>query len=330
MTHSTRDLQSLPKAHLHLHLEGAMRRETLQELAEHYGLPASVETDGSFASFIALYRAACEALRSPEDLDRLVHEIVADAAADGVVWVEISTWLSQSHATRLGVSDAGAVLEILLDSAQRASRESGVGVGFILSANRSRPPEEAIVLAQLAARYAGQGVVGFGLADDETLGAADLFGEAFSVAREAGLISAPHAGEHGGPESVHAAVDVLGARRVMHGVRAVSDAALLRRLADENITLDVCPTSNVVLRVVPTLAEHPLSALLAAGVAVSLNADDPLFFNSGVLAEYRLARDRFALDDRTLANIARTSIRSSGAPADLKSAALTRIDDWLG
>jgi adenosine deaminase len=222
------------------------------------------------------------------------------------------------------------VLDILLDSGQRASRELGVGVGFILSANRTRPPEEAVELAQLAARYADAGVVGFGLADDETRGAAELFGEAFAIAREAGLISAPHAGEHGGPESVRAALDVLGAKRIMHGVRSASDPSLLHRLVEEEITLDVCPTSNVVLQVVPTLAEHPLPALLAAGVSVSLNADDPLFFNSGVLAEYQLARTHFGLDDATLAAIARTSIQSSGAPTTLKSVALARIEAWLG
>jgi adenosine deaminase len=124
-------------------------------------------------------------------------------------------------------------------------------------------------------------------------------------------------------------VAVLSSHRIMHGVRAASDAALLRRLADEAITLDVCPTSNVVLQVVPTLADHPLPALLAAGVPVTLNADDPLFFNSGVLAEYQLARTSFGIDDAALANIARTSISSSGAPADLKSAALAGIDRWL-
>jgi adenosine deaminase len=329
VTDAARDLRSLPKAHLHLHLEGAMRRHTLQDLADHYGLAVSVDGDGSFASFIALYRAACEVLRGPEDVDRLVREIVADAAADGVVWVEISTWLSPAHAERLGVTNPEANLEILLDAGQRASRDLGVGVGFILSANRTRPPAEAVELARLAAQYAGKGVVGFGLADDETKGAANLFGEGFSIARDAGLMSVPHAGEHGGPESVRSALDVLGARRIMHGVRSVDDPVLLRRLVDEDITLDVCPTSNVVLRVVPTLAEHPLPALLEAGVRVTLNADDPLFFNSGVRAEYELGRASFGLDDQTLARIAQTSIDSSGAPADLKASSRTRIADWL-
>ena len=172
-------------------------------------------------------------------------------------------------------------------------------------------------------------MVGLGLADDETRGAAEHFAEAFGVARDAGLIRAPHAGEHGGPDSVRRAVDALGAQRVMHGVRSVEDADLLRRLADENVTLDVCPTSNVVLSVVPSLADHPLPKLLEAGVPLSLNADDPLFFGSNILAEYELGRHSFGLDDTTLAHIARCSIRASGAPEPVKSAALAGIERWL-
>jgi adenosine deaminase len=323
-----RDLRKLPKAHLHVHLEGAMRRTTLTELADRHGLPANLEGDGSFASFIALYRAACEALRGPEDLSRLVHEVVEDAAADGVIWIEISAWVSSAHAQRLGMRDQVEVLDALLEAGRWAERKSGIGVAFIVSANRTRPPSEAVELARLAAKHAGDGVVALGLADDETLGAAELFGEAFAIARDAGLIRAPHAGEHGGPGSVRSALDVLGAQRIEHGVRSVDDPDLLRRLADDGVTLDVCPTSNVVLRVVPTLADHPLPRLLAAGVPISLNADDPLFFGSGILAEYELGRRSFGLDDRMLAHIARCSILASGAPQQVKSAALAGIDRW--
>jgi adenosine deaminase len=306
-----------------------MRRTTLSELANRHKLPANLEGDGSFASFIALYRAACEALRGPDDLSRLVHEVVQDAADDGAIWIEISAWVSRSHATRLGLADQSEVLDVLLDAGHWAERKVGIGVGFIVSANRTRPPTEAVELARLAARHVGDGVVGFGLADDETLGAAQLFGEAFAIAREAGLISAPHAGEHGGPDSVRGALNVLGAQRIEHGVRSVEDPELVRRLADEGITLDVCPTSNVVLRVVPTLADHPLPRLIEAAVPLSLNADDPLFFGSGVLAEYELGRHSFGLQDDTLAHIARCSIRASGAPQQVKSAALAGVDRWL-
>jgi adenosine deaminase len=123
-------------------------------------------------------------------------------------------------------------------------------------------------------------------------------------------------------------LDALGAQRIQHGVRSVQDPDLVRRLADEGVCLDVCPTSNVQLKVVDSLASHPLPALLDAGVMVSLNADDPLFFGSGVLAEYELARHTFGLDDATLAHIAASSIRASGAPADLKRTALADIKRW--
>jgi adenosine deaminase len=310
-----RDLRTLPKAHLHLHLEGAMRPATLRELAEHYGLPAALEGDGSFGNFIALYRAACEALRSPDDVARLVREVVEDAAADGAVWVEPAEWLTGSQAERLGLRDEEAVLEVVLDAARRAARDMGIGVGVLVSSNRTRPPAEAVALARLA--------------DDETRGPPEPFAEAFAIARDAGLISAPHAGEHGGPESVRGAVDALGAQRIAHGVRSAEDADLLRRLADDGVTLDVCPTSNVRLKVAPSFADHPLPKLLEAGVPVSLNADDPLFFGSGLLGEYEVARHSFGLEDADLAHIARCSIRASGAPDSLKSSALAQIDRWL-
>jgi adenosine deaminase len=326
---NARDLRALPKAHLHLHLEGAMRPSTLHELADQYGVSTPMEADGRFETFIAMYRAACEVLRTPDDLVCLVREVVEDAAKDGAVWVEPAEWLTAGQAARLGLAHEEAVLEVVLDAARRAERDVGVGVGIILSTNRTRPVAEALDLARLAVRYAGRGVVAFGLADDETRGTPELFAEPFSLARTAGLISAPHAGEHGGPESVRGALDALGARRIQHGVRSVEDAALVERLAAEDVCLDVCPTSNVLLRVVPSFAEHPLKRLLDAGVPLSLNADDPVFFGSGLLGEYQLARDTFGLDDQSLANIAATSIHASGAPESTKTEALAGIQRWL-
>jgi adenosine deaminase len=327
--HERRDLGALPKAHLHLHLEGSMRPATLAELSARYGLPEPLRPDGSFGRFIQLYRAACEALRSADDLVRLVREIAEDAAAAGAVWVEPAAWLTRSGAARVGVRDEAAVLEVLLDAARRAARDTHIGVGLMISSNRVHPPADALALAHLAARYAGRGVVAFGLADDETRAPPEPFAAAFAIARGAGLISAPHAGEHGGPDSVRGALDALGARRIEHGVRAAEDPALLDRLAVEEVCLDVCPTSNVQLRVVSSYAEHPLRTLLEAGVQVSLNADDPLFFGSGVLEEYELARDTFGLDDAALARIAASSIRASGAPESTKVAALANIERWL-
>jgi len=306
-----------------------MRPSTLVDLSEHYGAPPPAPPDGSFETFIRLYRAAAAVLRTPDDYVRLVHEVVEDAAADGVVWLEPAEWLAPGQPERIGLADAQAVLDLLLLAAGQASARTGVAVGLMVSTNRTRPPEDAVALARLAERYAGRGVVSLGLADDETKGRPEPFAAAFDIARAAGLIASPHAGEHGGPDSVRGALDALGARRIQHGVRSTEDPELVRRLADSDVCLDVCPTSNVQLRVVESLAAHPLPALLDAGVNVSLNADDPLFFGSGVLAEYELARHSFGLDDAALARIAATSIRASGAPTDLKATALAGIERWL-
>lgn len=196
-------------------------------------------------------------------------------------------------------------------------------------ARRNADPAEAVETARLAARRAGDGVVSFGLAGDEARYASEPFAEAFDIARRAGLISAPHAGELAGPDSVRAALDVLGARRIAHGVRAVEDPALVARLAEEGIVLDVCPTSNVALGVVESLSAHPLPVLLRAGVRCTLNADDPLLFGPGLLEEYATARTAFALTDPQIAAIARTSVESSGAQRAMVEDAVARIDDWL-
>ncbi|TVT47102.1 adenosine deaminase family protein, partial [Amycolatopsis rhizosphaerae] len=183
--------------------------------------------------------------------------------------------------------------------------------------------------AELAAAEAGTGIVSFGLANDEALFPPEPFDRAFAIAREASLISAPHAGELAGPDSVRGALDVLHAQRIGHGVRAVEDPELLHRLADSDVCLDVCPTSNLMLSVVQSLAEHPLPRLIEAGVRCSINGDDPLLFGPGLLEEYELSRTTLGLTDENLAWVARCSIEASGAPKALTADAIARIDAWL-
>jgi adenosine deaminase len=178
-------------------------------------------------------------------------------------------------------------------------------------------------------QYAGRGVVGLGLANDEADHPPEPFAAAFAIAREAGLLSVPHAGELEGPASIVGALDTLGADRIQHGVRAIEQPDLVRRLAESAVCLDVCPSSNLLLGVVASLADHPLAALLDAGVRCSLNADDPLLFGPNLLDEYELARTTLRLDDATLAFVARCSIEHSGAPDALKQRALAGVDAWL-
>ena len=322
-----RPLAALPKAHLHLHLEGAMRPETLRELATGYGMEVPpVRGYGSFAAFAETYLAACEVLRTPDDLARLVHEVVVDAAEAGAVWVEPAVYLPH-HNERLGPEEA--VLEALLLAGQAATEATGVGVGWMVAADRTVDPADAMAQARLAAAYATQGVVAFGLANDEARFPPEPFADAYAVARDAGLIPTPHAGELAGPESVRGALDALGARRIQHGVRAAEDPALVERLVADDVCLDVCPTSNLMLSVVKSLDEHPLARFVEAGVACSLNGDDPLLFGPGLLEEYTLARDRLGLDDEALASVARSSVTHSGAPEARKAAALAGVAAWL-
>jgi len=325
---TARDLAALPKAHLHIHLEGAMRPATLEELAAAAGMPKpEVRGYGSFTAFVGMYRAACQAIRTADDLQRLVGEVVEDAALAGAQWIE-PAMSPPIHTARLGSEEE--IVDIVLDALARAGARYRIGAGLIVGADRMADPAAAVKQARLAVARRDRGVVGFGLANDEVGFPPEPFAEAFAVAREGGLLSVPHAGELEGPASIIGALDALGADRIQHGVRAVEDPELVKRLADTGVCLDVCPTSNVMLSVFPSLEAHSLPALLDAGVRCSINGDDPLLFGPGLLEEYELCRTTFGFDDERLAFLARCSVEASGAPADLKQRASAAIATWLG
>ncbi len=287
---------------------------------------ARIDSYGSFSAFAATYLAACDALRNEDELRRLVREVVEDAAGAGAVWIEPSSYLP--HHRRFQGSDQ-ATIEIVLDELAQTARRLGIGAGFMVSADRTLDPGDAVAQAQLAVAYKDSGVVSFGLANDEAGRPPELFADAYRIAREAGLLATPHAGELAGPESVVGALDALGADRIQHGVRSIEDPELVARLASSPVCLDVCPSSNVMLSVFASLEHHPLPALLDAGVRCSLNADDPLLFGPNLLEEYQLCRTAFGFDDQRLAFIARCSIEASGAPAAVKVDGLAGVAAWL-
>ncbi|PRY16649.1 adenosine deaminase [Kineococcus rhizosphaerae] len=322
-----RDLATLPKAHLHLHLEGAMRPGTLAEFAQEAG-EAVPPTRGftTFPHFVEMYDGAVAFIRTREHLARVIREVVQDAAASGAVWIEAQA-NPMFYVPQFGTADE--VTTFMLETGQAEAARLGIGFGLMLVAIRNLPPAEAEALAVHAAGFAGRGVVSFGLAADEALFPPAPFEKAFAIAREAGLKSAPHAGELLGPQSVVDALDKLGAQRVQHGVRAVEDPELVRRLAAEGTVLDVCPTSNVALWVVPEIGAHPLPALLEAGVRCSINGDDPLLFGPGLLEEYETARRDLGLSDGDLAAVAKASLEGSAAPAEFVSAQVAAVDAWL-
>lgn len=333
-----RDVRLLPKAHLHLHFTGSMRSETLLELADLHGvhLPDALTSgeppklratdERGWFRFQRLYDSARSCLRTAEDIQRLVREAAEEDARDGSGWLEIQVDPT-SYAPRLG----GLIptMEVILDAVHTASRDTGVGMAVIVAANRMKHPLDARTLARLAVRYADRGVVGFGLSNDERRGFARDFDRAFAIAREGGLLAAPHGGELAGPSSVRDCLDDLHAGRVGHGVRAAEDPRLLRKLAERQITCEVCPASNVALGVYEKPEDVPLRTLFDAGVPMALGADDPLLFGSRLAAQYEIARDAHAFTDEELAELARQSVRGSAAPSEVRERLLAGVDDWL-
>jgi len=265
-------------------------------------------------------------LRRPEDVHRLVRETAEDERAEGSHWLEIQVDPS-GYATRFG--GITAMTELVLDAAAAASRETGVGIGVIVAANRTKHPLEARTLARLAARYAGRSVTGFGLSNDERHGPARDFAAAFRIAARAGLLLAPHGGELAGPASVAACLDDLHADRIGHGIRAAEDPAVVKRLAAAGITCEVCPSSNVALGVAAAPAQVPLRRLFEAGVPVALGADDPLLFGPRLTAQYEIARHAHQFTEAELADLARMSVTSSAAPEPVRARLLSGIDTWL-
>ncbi|MEU1815521.1 adenosine deaminase [Streptomyces roseifaciens] len=335
---ATRDLRLLPKAHLHLHFTGSMRSETMLELADKYGvhLPEALSSgeppklratdERGWFRFQRLYDIARSCLRAPEDIQRLVREAAEEDVRDGSGWLEIQVDPT-SYAPRLG----GLIpaLEIILDAVETASKETGLGMRVLVAANRMKHPLDARTLARLAVRYADRGVVGFGLSNDERRGLARDFDRAFEIAREGGLLAAPHGGELSGPSSVRDCLDDLYASRVGHGVRAAEDPRLMRKLAERGVTCEVCPSSNVALGVYEKPGDVPLRTLWDAGVPIALGADDPLLFGSRLAAQYELVREHHGFTDAELAELARQSVRGSAAPEGVRAELLRGIDDWL-
>jgi adenosine deaminase len=332
-----RDVRALPKAHLHLHFTGSMRHSTLVELAQRDGvvLPDALVEDWpprlsaadekGWFRFQRLYDVARSVLRTEADVRRLLREAAEDDKADGGRWLEIQVDPSGYGALFGGIT---AFTDLVLDAAAEASAEVGIGIAVVIAANRTRHPMDARTLARLAAQYAGRGVVGFGLSNDERRGRTAEFAPAFRIAERAGLLLVPHGGELRGPEHVRVCLDELHADRLGHGVRTAEDPRLLERVVESEVALEICPVSNVALGVYSDLTSVPLPELMAAGARIALGADDPLLFGSRLAAQYATMRAAHDLDDTALAGLARSSVLASRADDTTKKAILDDIDAW--
>jgi len=322
-------IRQMPKAELHVHLEGTMQPETLLELAQTHGisLPASdVEgvrrwyTFRDFDHFVEIYVAICACLRRPEDFARVAYEYGRSMAAQNIRYAEV-TFSPDTHILRPDGLDWPNLLNAVNAGRERARAEFDVEMRWIPDIVRCNP-ETAITVAEWLARDESRagGVVAIGLGGPEAGWPPELFVEAFAYARERGLHSNPHAGEMAGPESVWGALRALGAERLGHGVRSVEDPALVEHLVAHGTPLEVCPTSNICLNAYPSYAAHPLKTLVEAGACVTINSDDPALFNTTLVDEYMHAVEDCGLTVQQLEAVALNAVRAAYLPAEEKSA----------
>jgi aminodeoxyfutalosine deaminase len=294
---------SFPKAELHLHLEGSIEPHTLRELAP--GLPEpEIEAryqHASFQNFLKNYVWVVGHLKEPDDFALIASRLLEGLAQQNVVYAEINLsvgvmlWRKQ---------DVGAIFNAILTAAGK----SPVRTRWIFDAVRQFGAAHAREVAEFAARSQNLGVVAFGLGGDESLGPPEWFGEVCSFSRSEGLKLAIHAGETAGPGSIWGALN-LGAHRIGHGIRAVEDPALIRRLAEAQVPLEISITSNVATGLVGRLEEHPVRRLFEAGAPLTLNTDDPGLFRTTLTREYELAASHFGFTESELREVAANSFR---------------------
>lgn len=309
-------LQRLPKAELHLHIEGSLEPELMFTLAERNGvtLPydsveavkAAYEFD-DLQGFLDLYYQGMSVLRSAEDFHDLAMDYFRRAHADGVVHVEMH-FDPQAHLAR-GV-ELETVMEGLGLACREVERELGMSTAMIMAFLRDRPAEEAMAVLERAAPY-WELLDAVGLDSAERGHPPSKFTEVFRRAKMLGIPRVAHAGEEGPPEYIREALDLLEVCRIDHGVRCLEDPALVNRLRDEGVVLTVCPLSNVRLKVVQDLASHPLPQLLDAGLRVTLNSDDPAYFGGGMLANFLACHEAFGWSREVFVQLAGTAIEAA-------------------
>ncbi len=324
----------VPKAELHVHLEGTATPDLVRRIAARNGLEVP---EGVFASpdrfawrdfldFLNTYNMAASVIRTGEDYRDVAYEYLAACARDGAIYVELTA--SVDHARLAGLSDAEH-WEGIAAGIDDARRDHGIEARILSVAVRNFGVDRAIEIAEHTASRPHPYVVGFSLAGDEAGYPPEPYAEAYRIAAAAGLGCTVHAGEWAGADSVRGALE-LPVTRISHGVRAIEDPALVDELARRQVTLEVCPTSNVVLGVFPSFAEHPFPVLREAGIPLTLGSDDPPYFGASVGGEYAIAREHFGLSDDELVGLTRTAIAASFAEPALRDHLMTRLANSQG
>jgi adenosine deaminase len=326
---NVRSVNRVPKAELHVHLEGTAPPELVSRIAERNGLPLPERMLGEdgrfrytdFLDFLRTYDLAASVIRTGEDYRDITYEYLSSCADGGALYVELTA--SPDHAALVGLED-DEHLDGIARGIDDARRDAGIEGRILISAVRNFGVEQALRVARYAAERPHPYVVGFSMAGDEQNFPAGEFAEVYAIAAGAGLGCTIHAGEWAGPESVWAALE-LPVTRISHGVRAIEDSSLVRELAERGIVLECCPTSNVVLGVFPSYEEHPLPQLHEAGIRFTLGSDDPPYFGATIAGEYEVCLERLGFSAEDLLQVTRTAIDAAFCDEDLKAGLRERL-----
>ena len=319
-------LLRMPKVELHVHLEGSMRPAVLLELARRNGveLPAQDEAGlkkwfrfRDFEHFVQVFLTCSRVLRKPEDFQLLASDFLAEQACQNILYSEVHFTIATHLANGANGSE---VLHALEEAVREAESHLGVTLRLIPDVVRNVGPRAADRTLEWALAGRGRGVVALGLTGSESQFPNEPFREHFATARRSGLHAVAHAGETAGPASIRSVLSVCGAERIGHGVRAVEDPSLVAELSDRGVPLEVCPSSNVSLGVVPDLASHPFDRLYKSGCRVSVSSDDPAFFNTNLTREYLRLHQTFGYSAPELAGLALSALRQSFLPDDERAA----------
>ncbi len=312
----------LPKAELHLHLEGAVEPATLVELSRrHDAAPldlAAVErlyNYADFPGFLDAFAAVTQRLREAADYELITYRLMERLRTEGVVHAEVYVSVGICLRRR---QDFDALFEGMERGRERGRKDFGVSLLWIFDFVRQWGPEAAARVVEKAIQFRNRSVAGIGMGGDERQAAPELFREVYEQAADHGLRLTAHAGEAAGPESVLGALDALGAERIGHGLNAWHDAELVARLARDQVPVEVCVTSNLRTGCLRSLSHHPLRKYFDAGVMVTLNSDDPAMFRTSLAREYQLAQDAFHFSDDELRSVAANSFRASFLPEAAK------------
>jgi len=325
-------LKLLPKAEVHLHLEGCFEAATIARWAKAEGVALPRPQDDLFkfsglADFLGFLDLACGLACTTERLVALCYGLSQRLADNGTGYADVIFNPTHWHAWR---GRLGAMINAMDAGFKEAEQDGLPSVGLCVSLLRTQTADEAIELVDTLRALSHPRVVALSVDGNEATAGrtGPRFADAFRRAGQDGLRRTVHAGESSGPEGVWDAVNLLGADRIDHGVRAIEDATLVRMLADRQIPLGVCPTSNLVLRVYPSIQEHPIEKLRSAGVRVCVNTDDPALLGASLIGEYALCRHAFGWTDEITKSVARTSIDASFASAEAKARLLEELKSW--